>query len=126
MKRSRQSRPRMAHVTLSITVAGLAPCAAGLACSTLGTGGGSSGDYAAAFEGPGNPLVAAYELDPSHASSAAISASGGTLGSVGRALGGSSPGTGFASAFVLFSDGGVSSRRRTLSRALPWVAVLRR
>lgn len=83
MKRSHQSRRRTAHVPRTVLVAGLALCVAGLACSVLGIGAGSSGDYAAAFEGPANPLAAVPELDSSHASSAVISGSGGTIEATG-------------------------------------------
>ncbi|MEX0788130.1 MAG: hypothetical protein WD040_04960 [Anaerolineales bacterium] len=77
MKGSRQSRlPR------TVMVAGLALSAAGLACSVLGLG-GSSGDYADAFDSPANPLASAPELDSSHASSAVMSASGGTIEATG-------------------------------------------
>src|SRR3989337_1788198 len=77
MTRSRQSRlPR------TVAVAGLALSAAGLACSVLGMG-GSSGGYAGAFDTSANPWAAAPELDSSHASSAAMSASGGTVEATG-------------------------------------------
>jgi hypothetical protein len=62
-----------------LLLAGFTLTAAGLACSPLGLGGGSTADYSALLDGPANPLSIAAEIDPAHASSSAISTSGGTV-----------------------------------------------
>jgi hypothetical protein len=66
-----------------IALAGFALAAAGLACSALSLGGGSSKDYTALFDAPASPSSVRPELDPSGASHAVIAAAGGTIEATG-------------------------------------------